>query len=156
MRHILAILGTAAVALAIAAVVVGVVGDRETLVPPPEAVAEEFVRQLVTRRAVQVIPLLSDRLRELVTPEQLDRAGIALEAELGEVTNVGSETEWIDGDRAAASSEPRGARGRTELRFEFSRENGKWTIDALDAKLVAARPIGAERTGAFGALRFAN
>ena len=59
MKTIAQILVTMTLALAIVAVCVFAAGDRQTLVPPPDAVAEAFVRQAAARRYDRVHALQS-------------------------------------------------------------------------------------------------
>lgn len=132
MTRVLWLLGVVVAAIAIVTLVVHGFEDRGTLVPPPDAVAEEFVRQLVAGRSDRAMPLLSEDLRTRVTPQTLEDYGTELEAELGEVGNVSGEAEWIQGDRAAASALLDGARRTKRLRFVLVREHGTWTIGELD------------------------
>jgi hypothetical protein len=118
-------------AIAIAAVAVVGAEDRGTLVPPPDAVAEEFGRQLVTGRAEQALPLLSETLRSAVTPEILDACGKRIEAELGAVGNVSGELHDISGDRAQATAVFDGRRGTRRVRFGFAWDDGRWVIHQL-------------------------
>jgi hypothetical protein len=50
MRDLLKVLGVTLVALGVLVAVVVFGGDTTVTVPPPEAVAEEFARQVATRR----------------------------------------------------------------------------------------------------------
>lgn len=140
MSRLLGVLGWIGAALALAALIVHGLEDRRTLVPPPDAVAAEFVRQIVTGRAEQAMPLLSDRLRPRWPPDDLDAAGRRLESELGEVGDVSAELESIFGERAAASAILDGARGTRSLRFEFVREQGKWLIEEAGGLAPATFP----------------
>ena len=45
--------------------------DRTMFVPPPEAVAESFMRQLATGRYARALPYLSDDLAARTTPDTL-------------------------------------------------------------------------------------
>ena len=131
MTRLLAALGVTLAAIAIAAVAVAV-GDRRTLVPPPDAVAEEFGRQLVTGRARQALPILSETLRSAVAPEALDACGKRIEAELGGVGNVSGELHDLSGERARASAVFDGQRGSRRVRFGFAWDDGRWLIHELD------------------------
>ena len=128
MTRLLAALGVTLAAVAIAAVAVG---DRRTLVPPPDAVAEEFGRQLVTGRSEQALPLLSETLRSAVAAETLGDCGKRIEAELGGVGNVSGELHDISGDRAQASAVFDGRRGTRRVRFGFAWDDGGWVIHEL-------------------------
>jgi hypothetical protein len=128
LTRVLYTLGVIVAAIAIAA---RAVDDRRTLVPPPDAVAEEFVRQLVTGRSEQALPLLSEELKAAARPGLLNEYGRQLEAELGGVGNVSGELAGISGDRAEASAILDGARGTRRIRFGLRWQDGKWVIEQL-------------------------
>jgi hypothetical protein len=64
MKAILAVLGSGAMALALIAVVIFIAGDRDVFTSPPEAVAENFVRSLATRRFGPAKRAMPDALKE--------------------------------------------------------------------------------------------
>lgn len=129
MNRLLGVVGWIGAALAVAAVAVHVVEDRRTLVSPPDAVAEEFVRQVLTGRSERALPLLCEGVRPGLSRGELDAAGRKLQEELGEVANVSAEIESLSDRRAAASAVLDGARATRTLRFRFVRERGKWMIE---------------------------
>lgn len=123
-----AVLLTVVATVAVGVLAVDLTEDRQTLVPPPDAVAEQFVRQILAGRSEQALPFLSEKLRPRVSADRLDDLGGRLETELGEVAKVSAELESISGDRAAASAALDGARGSRTFRFGLVREQGEWTI----------------------------
>jgi hypothetical protein len=127
------VLGATVLALAIAAVVVFVGNDRQTLVPPPDAVVESFVRELVSGRESRAIPYLAGSVSESVSAEELRRIEQTVEREVGHVGDVRAEADWSSGDRAEATGVWRGGEKEARRRFGLRRENGLWRIDRLPA-----------------------
>lgn len=127
------VLGATVLALAIAAVVVFVGNDRETLVPPPDAVVESFVRQLVSGRESRAIPYLAKSISGSVSEEELRRIEQSVEREVGDVGDVRAETDWSSGDRAEATAVWRSGEREARRRFGLRREHGLWRIDRLPA-----------------------
>jgi hypothetical protein len=125
---------TIAAALALIAGVVFGLGDTTVLVPPPEAMVEGFMRELVTKRYERTMPYLSQELRAEVRPETLKEVTDRLRQRAGEIRDVRGEKGWIQGDRAEAS-----ARLKTELldcpslKFILSRQDGIWLISDLSS-----------------------
>lgn len=120
------LVAVASVAIAVAAV--KAFGDRETLVPPPESVAEQFVRGVLAGRSEQVMKYVSRSLRGSLSDEALDAWGPRVEEEIGEIGNVLAEAGHVSGDQASAVILLDGSRAARSLEFELARENGEWKI----------------------------
>jgi hypothetical protein len=119
-------------ALLLIAVDVFALGDRTVLVAPPEAVAEGFVRKIVTERYDVAMDQLSSGLRRKVKPEQLRAAWRRLKPGIGEVEDVSGEPGPVHGDEAEASAVLENQRrDKIPLRLHFKREHGAWAIDDL-------------------------
>ena len=140
MNRLLGVVGWIGAAIAVAAIAVHVLEDRRTLVSPPDAVAEEFLRQVLTGRSERALPLLSEAVRPGLSPGELDAAGRKLEEDLGEVGNVSAEIESLSGQRAAASAVLDGARAIRTVRFQLVRERGKWMIEEAGGLAPATPP----------------
>jgi hypothetical protein len=121
-------------------------GDRATFVSPPDARAEAFVRQLMSRRAELARKFVSRDVRMQVSPPALQLGFEALEAQLGEVEDVTTETLFLDRQTAVARAElvARGGR-RTTLEFGFKWELNGWAIRELPCALKPAAVINACR-----------
>ena len=121
-----------AAALAVVAAAVFGLGDRRTLVPPPEAVVESFVRELETGRYQRATGYLSTELQPNVKPEQLRAWTSRLLARTGDIIDVRGEPGWLAGDRAEAYARLKTERaGEPALRFTLYREEGVWKINGL-------------------------
>jgi hypothetical protein len=121
-----------AAALALVAAAVFGLGDRRTLVPPPEAVVENFVRELETGRYERATGYLNTELESSVTPEQLRAWTARLRGRTGEIIDVRGEPGWLAGERAEAYARLKTERaGEPALRFTLSREGGVWKINGL-------------------------
>lgn len=94
MTRLLAVVVALAALLGASALAVHTLGDRELVVPPPDAVAEAFVREVVTGRYA--------RAQEyLIEPRPEDELR-ALRQQLGEPTEVEAETIARDQQQALA------------------------------------------------------
>jgi hypothetical protein len=106
-------------------------GDRGLFVPPPESVAEGFVRQLAAGRYDRAIPLLSRNAAAQTDVSRLEALARDLERAVGGVIEqVEGEPQQMEGHIAQASARIRG-RGRAEsiITFALVRERGLWRID---------------------------
>ena len=134
MKTIVQILATMTLALAIVAVCVFAAGDRQTLVPPPDAVAEAFVRQAAARRYDRVHTLQSWVRRELgiddilFSAADLRRHLDPLWRFTGTVNQVDAELVSIDGDLARAVATAYGDLTEARFLFDMVREDGLWKV----------------------------
>jgi hypothetical protein len=100
-------------------------GDRETFIPPPDAVAEGFVREVVTKRW--------DRARAyLAEPESMSNARIealqkSWEERVGDPTKIEAKTIARDDEQALANVQMQSARGSEAVAFALRFEN-EWKI----------------------------
>ncbi len=134
MKTIAQILATMTLALAIIAVCVFAAGDRQTLVPPPDAVAEAFVRQATARRYDRVHALQSWHRREPGLDDVLLSAAVLrqylepLWRFTGTVNHVDAELVSIDGDQARAVATAYGDLTEARFLFDMVREDGLWKV----------------------------
>jgi hypothetical protein len=100
-------------------------GDRETFVSPPDAVAEGFVREVVTKRW--------DRARTfLVDPDSMSNAEIealqkSWEQRIGDPTEVEAEIVSRSNEQAAVNVRLKSAKGSAILVFALTFD-GDWKI----------------------------
>ncbi len=100
-------------------------GDRSTFVSPPEAVAEGFAREVVTKRW--------DRARTcLVDPDSMSNAEIealqkSWEQRLGDPTEVEAETISRTDEKALVNMRLKSAKGSAVLVFALTFD-GEWKI----------------------------
>ena len=106
--------------------------DRQTLVPPPEAVGEQFVRRLASHRPRQASFALSERLRGETTRKRLSAWMRDIEAKAGSVENVEGKDPVCADAEAGATVLVRGSDRDVALRLGFVREpGGVWRVDRL-------------------------
>jgi len=127
MLDLLKVLISTAVALGIVFAVLVTGEDRTVLVPPPEAVAEQFTRQIATRRydrATQYVDHSSG-----ITEINIRLEGEALHARAGGIDRVEGEPGHIDGNRATASAALMTEKaGRVRYLFQLARVQRLWKI----------------------------
>ena len=107
--------------------------DTGTLVPPPEGVAEGFVRQLATSRVRQTRQYLSRNARASLSPERLAAWFGDLEAAVGFVQTIECEISRVSGDSADALVVVMGEIKSIALTFHLVREHGLWVVSELPA-----------------------
>jgi hypothetical protein len=126
-------LGVAA-CVAVGLVSVGVTiaaGDRRTVVPGPDVVAEQLIRQVVAERPVQAASLLSTAGRSAYPPPRLSAWGGAIENAAGHITDINGARATFDGNRAAAVVTVNGTRRTLQLPFGLIREHGTWKVERV-------------------------
>jgi hypothetical protein len=125
MKEILSVALTMALLIGVCALAVERFDDRETFIPPPDAVAEGFAREVVTKRW--------DRARAyLVDPDSMSNAQIealqkSWEQRVGDPSTIEAETITRTNQEALANVRLRSAQGSEAVAFElvFERE---WKI----------------------------
>jgi hypothetical protein len=126
-------LAIAAIAILLVAVVVFRLNDSTVFVPPPEAVAEGFARQMVAGRYERALPYLSEGLASEVGADGLREMAHRLKSRTGKVLNVQGEPGWMTAEQAeAAATLETESGGQVRLIFPMSREQGVWSISSLD------------------------
>lgn len=132
MRDLLLIAAAVLGALAIVAVSVGPGGDTSTLVSPPDAVVEQFVRKLATARYDVALAHLDDD-----SPAMRERVRITsdtLRARAGAIEQVEGKPGVIAEDRATATAVVTTERaGDITMQFWLIRRAGSWRIVEFDA-----------------------
>lgn len=90
-------------------------GDRELFVPPPDAVAEAFVRETITGRYVRAREYLADP--ESMTDDDVRALEQNIESWVGEATEVEAEVLSRTDDRALANVRVSSGKGSQSLSF---------------------------------------
>lgn len=139
MRDLAPLLGAIAAALLVIAAAIFGAGDRHLFSPPPEAVAEEFVRQLVTRRYDLATKYLSPDLRRSVGSDGLRTRYEPMRRSLGKIDDVDATVEFIEGARAGARAGIRGDDGTASLPMRLGQEYGLWVVSELPEPAVVSR-----------------
>jgi hypothetical protein len=135
---------TAATILAIIAAGLGIIaagiagGDRGTLVPPPDAVAEAFVRELAAGRYDLATNHLSDALRTSTSSKELLLWFDPVRRRLGAANGVDAAIDWMQQRAAAAQASIDAEHGTAVLPLRLAWEHGLWAIDELPADV----PVG--------------
>ena len=120
MRHLLAVVAAAAVLIGATALAVGPFDDRELFVPPPDAVAEGFVREVITGRYVRAQPYLVEPM-----PEEELRA---LRARAGDPSQVEAEVVSRTDERALVTVRVASGESSEALAFALVFD-GEWKIE---------------------------
>ena len=130
MKAPLAVAAIMAAAMAVAALAVFGLGDAATLVPPPEAVAEGFMRSMATHRYAQAMPYLTPPLRTIGL-EGLRRRQEEIERACGRVRDVRGVERRRSGESARAVAVLRAEKGDASVWFDLVREHGEWRLASL-------------------------
>ena len=127
MKDLLPIVLVTAVALGVVGAAVGVGHDSATLVSPPEAVAEQFVRKLARGRYDVAAAHLADDSPSL--RERIRTTSDRLRARAGAIAQVEGKPGRIDGDTATAAGVATTTRGgELVIQCELIRHAGSWRI----------------------------
>jgi hypothetical protein len=120
------------VALAVSAAAVHLAHDSGTLVPPPDAVVEQFVRSLATGRYGSARKQLTDPLRAQVDENGLRALTEALEDRHGPIREVQGARQEVAGTQARAGARVTFAsRQEGWLPFTLEQSSGLWRITDL-------------------------
>jgi hypothetical protein len=123
----LKVLTTTALAFAVVAVAVTYGRDTTIFVPPPEAVAEQFTRDVSAKRYDRALKYVASDSG--ITYVNVRLGGEELQRHAGAVASVEGEPGSIDGDRATGSAVLITERaGRMRYKFRFARRQGVWKI----------------------------
>ena len=116
--------------LAVLAIAVRAFDDRHTTVPPPEVVAENFVRQLNGHRFRQTKRFFSSSLQRSWNPQELQRWWSEIESQVGEVQTIEGVTERVDRSAAETEVKIQGRENTVTLRLPLHWERGVWVVVA--------------------------
>ena len=130
MKALLLIPAITAGALAVVAASVVVRHDTGTLVSPPDAVVEQFVRKLAGGRYDVALAHLDDRSPAMRT--RIRTTSDALRTRAGAIGQVEGKRGAIDGDTATATAIVSTERaGDITMEFSLNRHAGSWRITSF-------------------------
>jgi len=124
-------LAMAALALAVCAAAIFGRGDGRTMVSPPEAVAEDFLRALWMKRYPQAARFLAADARVRLGDEALAAMRTRLEEATGGIRDVSGEEGRISGDEADGTASLRGKRATVVVAVRLRREKGEWRVSGV-------------------------
>ena len=107
--------------------------DRGFLVPPPEAAAESFARQITTGRNELALHALATSVAPVENPETLRMRFAPLFAATGKVNRVEAEQLSMFQDHARARVEIVGDDGHVTFELGLIRESHLWKVETLPA-----------------------
>jgi hypothetical protein len=132
MNAIFGVLLTLLLTMAMLAGIVFCLGDTSVFVPPPEAVAEGFMREMATGRYERAREYLSKDLAARTGPDELKALAESLKGWTGEILDVRGEQGWSNGQRGEAYTKLKTRQaGEPSLRLALWREEGVWAINGL-------------------------
>ena len=140
MKELLIVVAVFASGLVLAGGAVFGLHDRQTFVPPPEAVAESFARQLVQRRYDLAVNYLGRNLRATTDANGLRARFDPLRQRIGTPNQVSGERDWMQESDASARALVEGESGNAVLQVRLEREQGLWRITQLPANVGAEAP----------------
>jgi hypothetical protein len=127
MKPIPGVILVAAVSLGIAAAAV-TAGDVNVLVPTPETVAENYVRQLDAKRYKPAHSLLAEETRATNAVASLRDVALALQSTFGPIDTIKGVGETYAGNEAAALVEVSGKHKTGIVHVPLRREKGVWRV----------------------------
>ena len=109
--------------------IVGLVRESRLFVKPPEAVAESFVRQLVTGHYDRALRHLDPTANAELDEDDLRHFAMFIMIRSGEVLDVRGEPRWVRGGRAEASAMlTTSVSGEWALNLRMVRNGSAWSI----------------------------
>lgn len=139
MRELAAALAAIVVALGIVGAVVFGARDASLFVPPPEAVAENFARELVSGRYQLARRQLSERERRQRGAADLKARFEAWRARIGPLNLAEAREVSRGSDGASAVCELQGERSAVVLTLSLVRQRGLWKVDGWEAAAEVTR-----------------
>lgn len=126
MTHLARVLAGFALVLGICyAAIAG--GDRETVTPPPDAVAEGFFRALVTDKFDQAEPYITEEPADEERQSLLGR----IESQTGKVDDVRADLVTRTDAKALVRVRLESLTGSSEVPASLSFDRGEWKLDRV-------------------------
>jgi hypothetical protein len=119
--------------LAILAVAIVALEDRQTTVPSPEVVTESLARQLHAHRFRQTRQYMSQAAQRSWEPHKLRAWWDSIERQVGDVRAIDSTRQSIDGRSAEAQLGIQGTMKTMTLDVPLQWERGVWVVTGLPA-----------------------
>lgn len=123
MGRLLAIFAAAALVVGITALSVNVFDDRETMIPPPDAVAEGFVREVLMKRWARARPYLVEEMSDA----QLEALEQSLESRVGDAMTIEAELLSRDDEQALVTVRLEGPKGSEAVSYAL-RFDEEWKV----------------------------
>lgn len=117
--------------LAILAVAIFALEDRQTTVPSPEVVTESLARQLHARRFRQTRQFMSQAAQRSWDPHKLRAWWESVERQVGEVRSIEGTSLRLDRRSAEAQLGIQGTVKNITLRVALQWERGVWVVTEL-------------------------
>ena len=125
-----------AAALAIVAMSVFAMHDTSVLVPPPDAVAETFVRELGMSRYVLARHYLARDVKEHTSVEEMRSSFERVREATGRPDQVVTAPSSTDDDHARVLARLEGRRSTAAMYVDLIREHGMWKVAAWPLDFV--------------------
>lgn len=145
MRDLLIAVGLVGLALGIVAIAVFGLGDQDTLVSPPEAVAEEFVRAVGHGRIEPARSMLASEAERVTSKRELRRVAARFRSRVGHLDDVDATNVARTPDSAIVRAHAEGHRASVELIVPLVRENGAWSVARVTDMVAPAQEQSARR-----------
>jgi hypothetical protein len=130
-RAFLSVLGTIALLLGALGMDVSSLRDRSVFVPPPDAVSETFVRQVLLERYEPVRNFLTEDERSRVSIDSLVAFGDSLRRVAGKHPQIATRVESMDDSMATAAAALTTDRGSEALRIQLRWDGTAWRIAGI-------------------------
>lgn len=124
MRRLVAVVATMLVLVGICGAATSLFGDRELFTSPPDAIAEEFYRQVVTHRFDRAVPLLA----QPVDPGTLRPLATGIQSRLGHVGDISADIASRTGAEALVTVQLRSKEGSEAIPVSLRFERGEWKL----------------------------
>lgn len=133
MRELGAAVATMAAALALVAAVVFGADDMALFVPPPEAVAEDFGRELASARYELAVRHLASGARHDRSAQEIEKRFEPVRRAIGALNRAEADGSPSGGETAFATCELQGEAGTAAVRLALRREQGLWKVESWEA-----------------------
>jgi hypothetical protein len=110
---------------------VSALGDRQTLIPPPESVAEQFLRAARTHRYGIALTYLSSETSNRLNEDDIQAFDQNLKNRLGNYEVSGCVSKIIGRSQAIANVQVKGPPGKAWPVFVLTLEHGLWKIEKI-------------------------
>ena len=126
MKRLIGVIVALALLIAISALAIHQFEDRELFTPPPEAIAEDFMRAIVNGRYDQARPYLLNP--ESASTESLRDLHKSIEARIGDVHDVKGEPVTHTKDEALVNMALKSDKGSEAMTLGLVFETSEWKV----------------------------
>ncbi len=132
MKALVIAAGLVGLSLGIVGAVVFGLDDEDTLVPPAEIVAQEFLRAVGDGRIEAARSMLADDAERATSTQEMRRISVTFRSRIGEPDEVHGIVAERRRDTAVVRAEVEGRRANAELTVSLVREYGVWSVTRID------------------------